>query len=199
MIGIAQARPPFVQYEVQAVFDPQRSEEMGYRVTKDVNYVKVMQAGSKECYIAKADDWLEQIKRKAIHQDHDAFPQEWVNAYIEKYEAWKKGLEAPLNGTSVKQWPLLTPAQANNFVALNILTIEDVAAMNEEAMQRFGMGARDLREKAKEWISERSIKASLAAENEELKRQLAELAERMAQLEEDKPKRGRPAKLKEAA
>ena len=33
MLGLQQARPPFVEYKQVAVFDLKRSEEVGYRVT----------------------------------------------------------------------------------------------------------------------------------------------------------------------
>lgn len=190
-VSLAQARPPFVEFKRIPKHDPKRSEELGYRVTKDVDMAYIMQPGSKDQVERLATDWLDMIKRKALDAAPDAFPQEWIEGFRRKYEAWKAGHEAPLNGTSVKEWPLLSPAQAENFIALHVLTIEDVAAMTEEALGRFGMGARELREKAREWLQGREVSKSLASENEELKRQLAELSARLADLEAEKPQRGR--------
>ena len=95
-------------------------------------------------------------------------------------------------GTSVKEWPVLSPAQAQNFIACHILTIEDVAAMTEEAMARVGMGSRELKEKAREWLSGRDEKAARITA---LESQLAEALEKIDALtQEDKPRRGRPPK-----
>ena len=191
---IAPARPPYVEFYVAAVDDPIRTHEVGYRVTKDVEMVKIVPMGSKDNLLKRADEWLEQIKRKALDGAPDAMPDEWVRDFRKKYELWKEGKEAPLNGTSVKEWPILSPAQAENLVSLRIMTIEDVAEMNEEAMQRYGMGAREMKEKAKEWLKGKQVADAVAKENEALRAELDALKEQMAQLLADKPRRGRQPK-----
>lgn len=201
MVQLAQARPPFVEFKQVPVFDKRRSDELGYRVTKDVDRAFIMQPGSRDVLEINAKDWLDQIRRKVIDAAHDAYPQEWVDQFQKKFDMWKEGHEAPPNGTHVREWPLLSPAQVQNFVAMRIITIEDVAAMTEEAMGRFGMGARELRDKAREWLVKRDMAAGALKENEELKAQLAELTARLAALEsDDAPRRGRkPKQLQEAA
>lgn len=189
---IAQARPPFVEFKQIAKHDPKRSEELGYRVTKNVDMAFIMQPGSRDQVEIEAEAWLNSIKRKMLDATPDAYPQEWVDGFRKKYEMWKEGNEAPLNGTSVKEWPVLSPAQVQNFIALGLLTIEDVAAMTEEAMGRFGMGGRELREKAREWISRKELTANALKENEELKGLVAELKSRLESLEGDKPRKGKP-------
>lgn len=191
---VAQARPPFVEFKQVAIFDKRRSDELGYRVTKDVDRAFVMQPGSRDVLEITAQDWLAQIRQKQIDGAHDAYPLEWVQGFQQKFDMWKQGLEAPVNGTHIREWPMLSPAQVNNLVTLRILTVEDVAAMTEDAMNRFGMGSRELKEKAKEWLAKREVASSVAQENEALKAQLAELTARLVALEADKPKRGRPAK-----
>lgn len=191
---IAQPRPPFVEFKQVPVFDKKRSDELGYRVTKDVDRAYVMQPGSRDVLEINAEDWLAQIRQKQIDGAHDAFPLEWVQGFKQKFDLWKQGLESPVNGTHVREWPVLSPSQVNNLIALRIVTVEDVAAMTEDAMSRLGMGSRELREKAREWLAKREVANNVAQENEQLKAQLAELTARLAALETDKPKRGRPAK-----
>jgi hypothetical protein len=191
-VQIAQARPPFVEFKQIAKHDPKRSEELGYRVTKNVDMAFIMQPGSRDQVEIEAEAWLNSIKRKMLDAAPDAYPQEWVDGFRKKYEMWKEGNEAPLNGTSVKEWPVLSPAQVQNFIALGLLTIEDVAAMTEEAMGRYGMGGRELREKAREWISRKELTANALKENEELKGLVAELKSRLESLESDKPRKGKP-------
>ena len=194
MISQAPARPPFVEFRQIAKDDPKRSVELGYRVTRDIDIACIMQPGSKDVVERIASEWLDSIKRKLLEQQQDAMPTEWVDAFHRKYEAFKAGQEAPLIGTSIKQWPMLSPAQAQNLISINVLTIEDAANMNEECMGRFGMGGRELRDKARDWIAKTEGTKSVAAENEQLKAQLAELTARLSALEEDKPRRGRPPK-----
>jgi hypothetical protein len=80
---------------------------------------------------------------------------------------------------------------------MGIRTIEDVAAMTEEAMGRFGMGARTLRDKARDWMKSKDLAGNALLENEQLKKELAELREEIAAIKaasvEPYPKkRGRP-------
>lgn len=194
---IAQARPPYVEFKRIAVHDPVRTEQLGRRVTKDVDMAFIMQPGSRDQVERVAADWLKSIKTKMLEGSPDAYPEEWVSQFHNKYKAWQEGQDAPLNGTSVKEWPILSPSQAENFISLRVMTVEDVAVMTEDALAHFGMGARELREKAREWLKGREATADLQKENEELKRQLQELAARMNDLEADKPKRGRRAKADE--
>jgi hypothetical protein len=197
-------RPPFVEFKRIAVHDKKRSEELGRRVTKDVDFAFVMQPGSKDQVERVAEDWLNMLTLKIVNGSADAYPQEWVDGFHAKYKAWQNGMDAPLNGTSVKEWPILSPAQAENFISLHILTIEDVAAMTEQAMASYGMGGREFKQNAIDWIKG---KDQSTQENELLRKKLAEMTERLLKLEskaEDaqceevgKPKRGRKPKQAE--
>lgn len=190
MLSMPAVRPPFVEFKMVVVDDRAATLQKGVRVTKDVPFAFVMQPGSKDCVERVAEEWLASIKRKSLDGSPDAYPTEWIEAFHKKYEMWRAGLEAPLNGTSVRQWPLLSPSQAENFVSLGIPTIEDVAAMTEDAMRRFGLGAREYRDKAREWVQGAAINEATTKENVELKEQLqkaldmvAAMNERLAQLE----------------
>lgn len=175
---------PYVEFKRVAIEDKRRSNELGYRVTKDEDFAYIMQPGAKDIFERNAEDWLKSIETKSRNQAHDAFPIQVVEQYKLMYERWKAGEEAPVNGTRIAEWPMISPAQAENFKALRIMTVEDVATMNEESIMRIGMGARDLRDKAAQWLKKREGIDLVLSENESLKKQLAEMAERMNALEE---------------
>lgn len=189
---VSEARPPFVTWERRAVHDPVASNAIGRRVTKDVDFALIMQVGSRDQVERYADDWLDMIRQNLLNGSANAYPQEWVDGFRKAYEAFKNGHEAPLNGTSVKEWSYLSPSQAHNLISMGALTIEDVGSFTEDAMRAYGMGGRELREKAREWLSG---KDSLKAENDVLKEQLKALTERLDALQLDEPvKRGRKPK-----
>jgi hypothetical protein len=179
---IHEARPPFVEFKQIAKHDPKRSEELGYRVTKNVDMAFIMQPGSRDQVEIEAQAWLDSLKRKLLDAAPDAYPPQWVEGFQQKYNYWKQGQEAPVDGTSVREWPVLSPAEVENLIAVRVLTVEDVAAMTEEAMGRVGMGARNLREKAREWIKGKDIAGSALKENEELKQQIAAMQDQLNQL-----------------
>ena len=187
----AQAAMPYIEFYREAVMDNEASQQLGRRVTKDVNMVRIIPKGGSLVVEKTPEEWIFQLKSKAINGAHDAYPQDWIDQIERGYEAWKRGLEAPVNGTSVKEWPYLSPAQCENFISLRLLTVEDVANMTEEAMANFGMGARELREKAREFLKGKELSEIAIQENEVLRKELAELKEQLAQLTADKPRRGR--------
>jgi hypothetical protein len=192
-MNAGQVSMPFIEFYREAKMDKPASEALGRRVTKDVNMVRIVPKGGSLVLEKTPEEWIQQLKNKSINQAHDAYPLDWINQIELGYESWKKGFDAPLNGTSVKEWAYLSPAQSENLIGLRILTIEDVSEMTEEALGNYGMGARELRDKAKEYLKGKSVSDEVAKENQELKKQMAEMQAQLAELMAQ-PKRGRPAK-----
>jgi hypothetical protein len=118
---------------------------------------------------------------------------------MKSYENFKKGFADQPDGFPVREWALLTPSQVANMHTMQTYTIEQVAGWNEQAMAMYGMGARELREKAKLWLASGDQKAeqlsAQAIEIATLKEQLAALVKKVNAADEDnegKPRRGRP-------
>ena len=77
------------------------------------------------------------------------------------------------------------------------MTVEQLALASDGQLQRVGMGAVGLREKARQYLN-RKNRTESNAELADTKRQLAELQAQLAELTADAPKRrGRPPKLTE--
>ena len=123
---------------------------------------------------------------------------------VSAYEAWKDGREAPVNGTDLKNWPGVTPAQLKTCQNATIRTIEDLAEANADTIRKLGMGGVAMAEKAKSYLSSAESNkaseevASLKVKMESLvdaidkkDRQIEDLLER---LEDSPKKRGRPRK-----
>lgn len=116
------------------------------------------------------------------------------------YERWCKGQEAPEEGTPLDVWPAVTKGQVEILKSLHIRTVEDVAGMNDAAMQRFGMGARALRDKAAAFVEAKEGEAVLAEKLAKRDEVIARLEERIEDLEKANAslskgrKRGRPPK-----
>lgn len=189
---IQQQRPPFVEFKQVAREDRQMSIDAGRRVTKDVNMAYIMQPGSKDQVERVAEEWLAQIKRKVVENAPDQYPHAWVQAFHEKFDMWKQGIEAPLNGTSLREIAFLSPAAIENYLALRILTVEDLAALDEVAIHHAGMGARADRDKARAWLQSANENgkpaeqiAALMAELENMKVSNEALRERLAALEKE--------------
>lgn len=187
MIEIAQNRPPYVEFKRVPEEDREASIKAGHIVFKDVPYVELTPAGSKDKLIKRADDWLAQIRAQAAE---GRMPKEWVRDYAGAFEEWEKGNEIPVNGTSIRNWPVASPAEIENCIRLNLRAVEDLAVANEEAIMRLGMGGRALKQRAIDWLQSASSAGkvtqemtSLRAENDALKTRNSALEQRLAKLE----------------
>lgn len=159
-------RPAYVRFERRPVEDRSASTREGVYRSKDVDYALVTPPYSKDLFEQPAADWLEQMRKDA---EGGRLPVEWYERYVMAYERWKKGEEMPLNGTPIKGWPVISPAQQKNLIALQILTVEDLAAVNDEGKRRMGMEAQQLQDKAKAWLAQAKDKGPLTMENAALK------------------------------
>lgn len=119
-----------------------------------------------------------------------------VEFHYRKYKAQIEAFKADatggdMAGTPLDQLPMLDMATKATMRAMNIHTIEALAELPENGIQNLGMGARTWKTQAAAFLEQANggaPLARLAAENEDLKSRLAELAERMEALEKPQAK-----------
>jgi len=68
------------------------------------------------------------------------------------YEAWKEGLEMPVDGTPIRGWTVLGPSDQENIIAVRIRTVEELAEANEQTLMSLGVGSRVMKQKARAWL-----------------------------------------------
>jgi len=181
-----QAVMPFIRFERRPVEDKAASVAAGHYVARDVDYALITPPYSKDVLIKKVDAWLEQLN---IDVSNKRVPQSWVDAQKKAYSYFLKGQELPLEGTPIKGWGMISPAQQETLVKMHVLTVEQLAAMNDEGTRRVGIGAIELKNKATAWL--KNIKkagastleiTALKKENENLKADMLVLKEKMNEL-----------------
>lgn len=200
MVAIAEARPPYVIFELRAVEDREASITAGHYVAKDVPYAIITPQGSKDRIERVAEEWFAQLEQQSRE---DRFPSEWLRAFKSSFKDWQEGHEPAVNGTDVRNWPAASPAQVKALLDVRVRTVEDLASANEETISRLGMGGRALKARAVEWLASASstgkqaeVLSALKAENADLKSrnyslevQLRDLAARLEALEKPGPKK----------
>lgn len=180
-VSLMPQRPPFVHFEQRAVEDRNASIKAGGLVMRDEDFVVVMQPGSKDTVEKLAVDWLAQIDRAAAN---GTFPPDWAVHFRKRYDSWKEGRECSAElGLPLREWPSLSKAQCENLIAAGCRTVEDVAAANEQILHRVGMGARELQQKARNYLASRDANKA-AEEITALKATLTDRDERIAALEQ---------------
>lgn len=186
MPAIAEDRPPYVVFEVQAEEDRDASIAAGHYVAKDVVYAIVTPQGSKDRIPRQVDEWFANLTQQV---KENRFPAQWLQHFQASYTAWKEGNEMPLHGTPIVAWPVLSPAQVKSLLAGHIKTVEDLAAANEEALSRAGLGSRALKQRAIDWLASArdtgklsEEMASLRTKNKDLEQTNIDLRAQLQQL-----------------
>lgn len=203
-IGIADKRPPFVQYEEREVgINAEATETAGRPIPRVLTLACITPHGSKDRFEKEADVWLKEIRSKALRGE---YPLEWVNFFEAQYAEWKKGNELPREGSPTRTWPAVTKEQGVRLIAMGYTTIEDVAQIPDTALGQIGPDGRYLRDLARSWINDSKDKGinaraladanvKIEQQNQRLESLQHQLAVLQAQLQEP-PKRGpgRPPK-----
>lgn len=115
------------------------------------------------------------VSRRATDADRRRFPQQ--------YAAFKANQTQTPIGTPLESWGVIDESRCYELKALKIFTVEQVAEASDQTLQVMGPDARNLREKARGYLTvkERAAQASIVEEeNAALKARLAAIEERIA-------------------
>ena len=183
-----QDRPAYVRFEIVPVEDKAASEAAGHYVARDVELALITPPYSKDIFKIKVPQRKMNMKQDVAN---GRLPEAWMDKYIDAYAKWKNGQEIPLNGTPIKGWGVISPAQQETLIRMNILTVEDLAQVNAEGLSRIGMGATELKNKATGWLAQLNDKgpltqkiAAVTAENDQLKKSVESLQKQVEKLME---------------
>lgn len=180
-ISVAEARPPFVTFEVRAEEDRAKTIETGIYSVKNVDFAIITPQGSKDRIERKVDEWFPQLEQQVREE---RFSTVWLDGFKSRYRIWKETNEIPENGHPIVNWPAASPAQVKTLLAGGVRTIEDLAVANEEVLARLGMGARALKNRAVEWMAAAQNGGAQAEEIAALKQQNEDLLLRVQSMTE---------------
>jgi hypothetical protein len=185
----------FVQFYMESIEDEEQSKIEGRPFFRDVPFIKIIPVGDKNTVVCRP-----------VKLDYDANTPPDTVRWPAQYAAFQNQQVQVSEGTPLEQWGPITKSQALMFKAVNVHTVEQLAAVSDQNLHNLGMGAREMREKATAYIADAkggAGTAKLQAENEELRQKIEALQNQMNALlenvnkDEDKPKRGRPFKTQE--
>ena len=103
-----------------------------------------------------------------VREDHKArFPLQWA-AFLNRV-----GNDQQISGTPLSQWPLVTPAQAEELKALKFYTVENIAMASDAQLQRIGMlagmSSHTFRDRAINFLKVAKEEASVSQHEEEIR------------------------------
>jgi len=145
-----------VKFFIKARQDEVATKDKGHPIFKDVEYIDIKIPGNRSGGAC----------RPASYADKQRFPRH--------YAAFQQRVEAPIEGTPLTEWPLITRSQAEEFSFHNIKTVEHLADLSDTHATNF-MGINALKKKAKAWLESAGKAADANA--------IAERDDRIATLE----------------
>lgn len=178
--SIAQERPPYVRFEYRPVEDRAESLKQGRYVSKDRAFAIITPQGSKDMIERPVDEWFQHLAEQVAQE---RFNPAWLAAFRDNFKYWEQGMEPPVDGTDVRNWPVASPSQVKQLLEFRIRTVEDLAVANEETIMRLGMGGRAMKEKAIEWLASAKNVGQVAEESHALKVENVSLKAKVGDLE----------------
>jgi hypothetical protein len=171
--------PAIPQFYTEAVQNNFKSTQEGRPVFEDREFVRIIIPGD--------------MRSQPVYEVNEEHKRRWP----QQYDAFKRGLEDATQGTPITEWPPITKARATELKMRNIATVEALAEVGDNILGSLGMGAREMREKARVWLDvakngaapiERLMSKveTLTASNESKDRTIAEMGARLEALERDR-------------
>lgn len=152
----------FVVFYRGAVLDELASQEAGRPVHKDVDFVKIVVPGQRDNVVAIAD---------ASYQAR--FPKQWAQ--------YQSNAEQLGSGTPLTEVTWLTPAQIMDLKAMNVRTVEQLAAIPDSQSHAF-MGFYGLKQRAAAYLEAAAGNAPLTRLQAELEQRDSVIAAQQQQL-----------------
>jgi hypothetical protein len=124
-----------VKFYMKSIHDTYQSEKEGRPIFFEIPYVQIMTPGNA----------LNIVDTPAREEHKYRFPKHW--AIFQNSQA-----EVQIVGTPVEQWPMITRSQAEDLKGLKFYSVEQIAGASDEQIQRLGMNANMLRQKARAFL-----------------------------------------------
>lgn len=165
---LAKEKMPYVTFKREAEEDMKASREKGRYVPVDVDYACITTPGTKDVLFERLPEFWD---KKWDEVRNGRCPQAWLDKWKADYDRFKAGQEIPADGTPIRGWAMISPAQQEAIIRANILTVEDMATANDSALQMIGMGAVNVRYKAEAWLKQAKAKGPLTQEMAAVKKE----------------------------
>ncbi len=157
-VGPAPTDGNFYEFYVEAVYQPYKSEKENRPIFEDQVFLRI---------ITGASNGKNVRCRPATDDDKKRWPAQWSQFEAGNVQC---GVGLPL-----QEWAPLSRSQVMELKANHIHTVEQLSEIPDSGLDRLGMGARDLREKARRFVAQAVSNApleSLAKENKDLKEEV---------------------------
>jgi hypothetical protein len=130
-----------VTFEQYPIYLEAQSKIEGRKLYREEPHIRIQFPAdrTREIFRMVRNDW-----DGAGPPDAERFPRQWA--------AFQNQGVAGQMGTLLAEWPMVNKAQVLELKAMNVSTVEQLAAVPDTTLHNLGMGGRELRDKAKAWL-----------------------------------------------
>lgn len=165
-----------IRFEVRAIENSQKTTEKGYKCYDDIDFAIMLVPGDRFFE-------FEQIVTPEVLTRWGNYQE--TRYRVDAYKAWKAGQAAPLNGTPLKEWPVISPSELRQLEMMHVFTVEDLADLSEEGIRRYGIGAQKLKQKAQSWIAAGQDKGKIVEQVAQQDHIISNMMEQMKAMQEE--------------
>lgn len=164
-----------VEFFIDTEHNPRLSAEQGKPVYEDREFIKIKFVGDKQnVFVAPADDY-------GTARDEHGNRLRYREEFHKHYEVFKSSAKALEVGTPLESLGL-PGSKVAELKASNVYTVEGLAMLDGTLLQKLGMGARELKTRAEDFLNKANNVAAttkLEAENAELRKMIEELSKKV--------------------
>lgn len=177
----------FAEFRMEAVQNHAKSRAEARAVFEEVPFITILFPGDKTKKVDRPVKLEDDVDGPS---DLTRFPRQWARFQAQEKQA--------ADGLPVEQWSPLSKSQALELKAMNVHTVEQLAALPDTALT--WLGARDLKAQAQTWLDKaeaHAVEARLTAENTQLRELISALQLQMKELAEQAKKTNAKSKTTE--
>lgn len=163
-------------FEVHSLLNAAKSKKEGRPIYDDLEICKIRTAGDRNS--VKVFPAHEVSHYAEMEDGGSGEPVTYAMRFEPQYKRFKEGRAQVQSGTPLEELPFLTQGKRLELKALHVHTAEALAALDGTPLKQLGMGGRELKNQAQAYLDNAKGSAditALAAENEALKRRLADM------------------------
>lgn len=172
--------PPFVRFYERAVEDRSKLLATGAYGFRNIEIAEITRPGQRDTTERDPQEWLADLEKRVAD---GLAPSTWLKHFRDEYLAWKEGREVDLQGTPIRTWPVLDPATVEELLRYRVRTVEELAALDDTATQRIGLGTITFRQRARDWLEASKSTGKIVAQQEALRAENDGLKTRIETLE----------------
>lgn len=168
-----------VEFFMHSVHHPRKSKEAGRPIYEDREYVRIRYPGdNKKEHVAPASEmhYVPHAKQQMTYADR----------FQASYEAFAKGRADFVAGTPLVRAGIVSDAQIKELQSQNIVTVEQLAGLQDRLIAKLGVGWRQYVEAARSYLEA----SKGVADVEALKSEIAALKAQLAVTKTDSPTTG---------